>query len=417
MMRSSWIYGLLALPPIPILLFSNQLPIWASIAALVWLLALFMIHSANTKTWFGKTPADFILLLLLLLLPASLWVTTNRDITLARSFALIANIALFYAIAIQSGAKVIRWGGWALLLGGLILTIVTIPGTRFFTGEKLPLIKRSVVDLFALGWRLPGDENGFNPNITGAILAWFFPPALVLSIRPTGRWQRILAIVTMLVLVLAVLLTQSRGAIIALVVGLAVTTGLIWRKLGWVWLASGVVALVALLLKGDSILNALFTTNTSNGDVVSMSARIELWSRAIYAGVDFPFTGIGLGQFPDTVQKLYPPTRLVLSEQIPHAHNFYLQTLAEMGYPGLIVHSSFIMILIFVLVQHIRHKQQHARHLAIGLLGTLAVFLTHGIVEAPNDSPLSAIVLWGLFGTMMAVGLSNVHIYQEDIHD
>jgi O-antigen ligase len=406
MFRSSWFFGLLILLAVPVLLFSSGLPAWAPMLALGWLVLLFVLHGVVTGHWLSTTPADIVLLALMLLLPLGLWASSDMDVTLARTFALLANIALFYAIAIQAEIRGMRWIGWALLAAGIILVFATVPMTKFW-GAKLPFLGRSVYDLLPSGMRLPGDENGFNPNMTGGLLAVFVPPALVLSIRAESRWQRVLAIVALLLTSVAVLLTQSRGALIGLIVGFAVVTGILWRKLGLVWLAGGVLAVVALALKGGAIMQALFSNNAQDTEIVSMTARVELWNRAIYAGTDFPLTGIGMGQFPDTVQRLYPPSHMVLSEAVPHAHNFFLQIFAEMGYPGLIVYVAFFLILFFVLLRRIHLARDWRQVLSIGLLGSLTVFLTHGIVDVPSYSPLSAIVFWGLFGVMMAVGLSG----------
>jgi len=406
MFRSSWFFGLLILLAVPVLLFSSGLPAWAPMLALAWLALLFVLHGVVTSHWLSTTPADIVLLALMLLLPLGLWASSDMDVTLARTFALLANIALFYAIAIQAEIRGMRWIGWALLAAGIILVFATVPMTKFW-GAKLPFLGRSVYDLLPSGMRLPGDENGFNPNMTGGLLAVFVPPALVLSIRAESRWQRVLAIVALLLTSVAVLLTQSRGALIGLIVGFAVVTGILWRKLGLVWLAGGVLAVVALALKGGAIMQALFSNNAQDTEIVSMTARVELWNRAIYAGTDFPLTGIGMGQFPDTVQRLYPPSHMVLSEAVPHAHNFFLQIFAEMGYPGLIVYVAFFLILFFVLLRRIHLARDWRQVLSIGLLGSLTVFLTHGIVDVPIYSPLSAIVFWGLFGVMMAVGLSG----------
>jgi len=406
MFRSSWFFGLLILLAVPVLLFSGGLPAWAPMLALAWLALLFVLHGVVTGHWLSTTPADIVLLALMLLLPLGLWASSDMDVTLARTFALLANIALFYAIAIQAEIRGMRWIGWALLAAGIILVFATVPMTKFW-GAKLPFLGRSVYDLLPSGMRLPGDENGFNPNMTGGLLAVFVPPALVLSIRAESRWQRVLAIVALLLTSVAVLLTQSRGALIGLIVGFAVVTGILWRKLGLVWLAGGVLAVVALALKGGAIMQALFSNNAQDTEIVSMTARVELWNRAIYAGTDFPLTGIGMGQFPDTVQRLYPPSHMVLSEAVPHAHNFFLQIFAEMGYPGLIVYVAFFLILFFVLLRRIHLTRDWRQVLSIGLLGSLTVFLTHGIVDVPIYSPLSAIVFWGLFGVMMAVGLSG----------
>jgi len=314
-------------------------------------------------------------------------------------------VALFYALAVQSENRALRWAGWAILLAGLIFIAVTVPGTHLYPSQKLPFIDKSVYDYLPTGLQLPGDENGFNPNMTGGLLALFLPPALALSIRADNWGQRILAIFTTLALALALLLTQSRGALLGAVVGLIVVSSIFSKPLRWLWWAVGLMVLAVMAVKGGSILQAFMASDTGGSGVHSMAQRLELWSRAIYAGMDFAFTGIGLGAFPDVIGLLYPPFQVIITADVPHAHNVYLQALAEMGYPGLILYLAFFLILLFVLARRVRRSDGWTRTLAIGLLGSLTVFLVHGIVDVPSYSPLSAIVIWGLFGMMMAVGL------------
>lgn len=405
--RSPWLFGLLAILPIPVLLFSAHFPAWAPVAALLWLGTLVVLRSFASQRWLSHTPADLILLILLLLLPLGLWASADRANTLSRSYALIADMALFYAVTAQSENRAFRWVGWLTLIAGVILMAVTLPGTHFYPGQKIPFVDRSIYDYLPTGLRLPGDKNGFNPNMTGGLLALFLPPALALSIRAENWLQRLLAIVTFLMLSVALLLTQSRGAILGAIVALVIVSGVMSKPLRWLWWAGGLLTLGVMAVKGSSILQMLMSSNASTNGVHSMAQRTELWSRAIYAGVDFPLTGIGLGQFPNTVQLLYPTFQVTLTADVPHAHNLYLQTLAEMGYPGLIVTIAFLLVLLFALIRRTRQAQNSMTPLAIGLLGSLTVLLVHGIVDVPTYSPLSAIVIWGMFGLMMAVGITG----------
>jgi hypothetical protein len=45
--------------------------------------------------------------------------------------------------------------------------------------------------------------------------------------------------------------------------------------------------------------------------------------------------------------------------------------------------------------------------LALGLLGSLITFLVQGFFDTITDSPQVAILVWGLFGLMMAVVTSS----------
>jgi putative inorganic carbon (HCO3(-)) transporter len=300
----------------------------------------------------------------------------------------------------------LRWAGWLVLLAGLALTIAVVPGVHFYPGQKLPFIDRSIYEFLPSGLKLPGDENGFNPNMAGGLLAIFLPPALALSLRAQNWGQRILAAFTFLTLFVAVLLTQSRGATLGVLVAIAVVTGLMYRSLRWLWWAAGVLMLGFLAVRGDVVVGFLSDAEATGG-VHSLAQRAELWSRAIYAGQDFAFTGIGLGSFPAVIALLYPAFQVIITADVPHAHNVYLQALAEMGYPGLILYLAFFITLFFVLLRRVRLAVGWRRSLAVGLLGSLVVFLVHGLVDVPTYSPISAIVFWGMFGLMMAVGMNN----------
>ncbi|HFQ95405.1 MAG TPA: hypothetical protein ENK30_02425 [Anaerolineae bacterium] len=404
-MTSPWLLGLLALPPIPILLFSEHFPAWASWLALIWLAALFVIYSIHTRRWLSHTPADLILLGMLLILPLGLWASPERDETLLRTFAFVANIALFYAIAAQSRSRYFRWIGWGLLAAGLILTAATIPGTRFVS-SKLPLIDRDLYQLLPSGLRLPGDKNGFNPNMTAGVLAPFLPIALALSLKPQNGWQRALALVTLATLSLAVLITQSRGALLGLAVAVPVVTGILYKPLRWVWWAAGLAVAAVLAVKGEAIVNLFLGASDVFGKN-SLLGRSEIWSRALSMGRDFPFSGVGLGMFQTVETTLYPIfVHATSSVVIPHPHNIFLWALAEMGYPGLIAFLAFYLVLMAALIRRYRRARERSlRMLAVGLIGSLVAYLVHGFVDVPLYSPLSAIVLWGLFGAMMAVGI------------
>ena len=112
-------------------------------------------------------------------------------------------------------------------------------------------------------------------------------------------------------------------------------------------------------------------------------------------------SGVGLG-LPAQVLNLDPV-------DVKHLHNLYLQIGAELGVPGLLAHLALYLILFYWLLQRARDRQAgYYRALALGLLGTLIVFLTHGFFEVITYAPRAAIVVWGLFGLMIAVATRPV---------
>ncbi len=415
LIRSSWGFGLLILVPIPALFFSTHIPAWGLWLALGWVLLLYLLRSLSVKRWLSHTPADMLLWGMLLLLPLGLWATPAPEITLSRTYALIANILLFYALAVQSENRALQWVGWGFLLGGLLFLAAVIPGTNFYPLQKMPFINRSFYDVLPAGLRLPGDDNGFNPNMTGGLLAMFLPPALALTWRSQHRMQRLLALITFLAISAGLLLTQSRGAILGALVALALVTALLSPKMRLAWWLIGIVGLALAAVKGNDLLQTFMTADASRSSVYSLAQRMELWERALNIGADFSFTGIGMGSFLEVLPLLYPTFLVTVTADVPHAHNLYLQTLVEMGIPGLLLSLAFYMILASVLVRRIRLNDGGNQVMAVGLLGSLVAFLVHGIVDVPSYSPLSAMVIWGMFGLMMAVGMERDRMPTQEV--
>ena len=408
MHRSPWLIALLLLAPAAVLLTGDALSPWAGPAALLWLGGLFLALGLLTRRWLSHTPADLVLLVMLLLLPLGLWVSVDRAETLQRTYAFVANVAIFYALAVQSRDRRLQsLAGWGLLAAGLLLTVVTVPGTRFSL-RKFPFLDRDLYDLLPHFGGLPGGDNGFNANMTAGVLAPFLPVALALSLHPQARGQRFMAIFTLALMGTAVLLTQSRGALLGVAAGIILVTGVRYRGLRWVWGAIILLASGWAIWQRQVLLEWLLSMEATFGRNPVLG-RMEIWQRAMTMGVDFPFTGVGLGMFQPVSDKLYPVFVYgSVASDIPHPHNIFLWALAEMGYPGLIAWTALLLVLGGVLVR--RYRAQTApwsRTLALGLLGSWLVFVIHGLVDVPTYSPLSALVIWGLFGMMMAVGLAG----------
>ncbi len=396
------IAAVLATPP---LLFSTFVPRWMPITATAFLAIIGLFRSLATGRILGDTPADGPLLLILLMLPVGLWASADRNTTLSYTYAYIANLAVFWAIA---GLATVAWLHRVmplLVIGGIALGVMLLLGLRE-VGAKLPFINRDIYELLPHGFRTFWNPSGFDPNLTGGVVALFWPLALALGLRGRTWPNRILALIGIVVLGAQLLLTQSRGGLIGAACATVVVTVLSDRRWLWVWGAGG-IAVTVLILKGTPI--PLDTILGSRGALnMSLQGRVELWSRAMYVVQDFPFTGVGLGMFEPVVRILYPPFIVQPDTHFVHAHNIYLHTAAEMGLPGLIGHLSFYLVLATLLLRGSLKSGTHPNNvLAIGLFGTLVAFLTHGLFEVITCATRAAIIVWGLFGLMAAVGMAS----------
>lgn len=413
---SPWFLLISALVAAPPLVFSTFVPRWVPVAAVALLVTVGLLRSLATGRLLGHTPADWPLLLILLTLPVGLWASADRGVTLPRVYAFIANLALFWAVAGLAGARVLRWSGWGLLFAGLVLTGVFLLGTRF-GAAKLPFINRDIYALLPGSFKPFWNESGFNANLAGGVMALFWPPAFMLAVAGESRWQRLLALFSVIVLSTMILLTQSRGALIAVSLALPVITIVYHRRWLWIWLAGVIAGAVYLVVqRGGIALETLLGQDSVLG-VSSLQGRLELWSRALYMIQDFPFTGVGLGMFQRVVQLLYPTFIIAPDTVFDHAHNIYLQAAAEMGIPGLIGHLALYGTLGSLLMrQSMGHGRARYRVIAIGLFGSLLVYLTHGLTDAVSFYLRTAFVVWSLFGLMVAISTTAAQDNPQTVH-
>ena len=229
-----------------------------------------------------------------------------------------------------------------------------------------------------------------------------------------GVWQRVLALVTSIILLSLLALSQSRGAIIGLAVALPIITSMQNRRWLWFWWGAALLGGAALFFfdLGAQVGGILGPNETLGPN--TLLGRVELWSRAIYIAGSFSFSGVGLGMFQPIVQMLYLTFLHGPSAEFLHPHNIYLQALAEMGCLGLIAHLAIYTGLGYLLVQRARERTAGIyRTLALGLLGTLIVYLVHGLFEVITYAPRAAIIVWGLFGLMVAVSTSRPDMNEE----
>jgi O-antigen ligase len=403
----AWFFILAVLVLLPGLLFSSFVPGWTPAVALVGLLVLFGLRGLATGRVIGHTPADGPLLVLALSLPLGLWASSDPATSLPRVYAFAANLAIFWAVAAQRDAAWLRQGGWLLLLGGLGLGAVFLLGTRFGAG-KLPFIDREIYTLLPGGLRPFWNPAGFNSNLSGGLLALFWPPALVLAWRGESWAQRDAAKLVAVALSALLLLTQSRGALLGCLVALVVITLLRSRLWLPVWLIVVLaVAMLAYQLGPGAMLEAVLGRSDVFGDS-SLQGRQELWAQSARLMGEHPLTGVGLGMVEPAIKASYASDLVKPTSNFYHAHNIYLQAGAEMGLPGLLAHLALYGILLYLLARRALDREAGAMQvLALALLGSLVVFLTHGFFEVITYATRAAVVVWGLFGLMVAVATSS----------
>jgi O-antigen ligase len=187
---------------------------------------------------------------------------------------------------------------------------------------------------------------GFDPNDFGLILALAIPMALYLSLRG-GRRARGISRAAILAILPGLLLTGSRTALVAALVGFgfAVWT---WRRAeGWERAAS--LLPLVLLLAGVFRLapehsRERLATLPSELAQGTLHNRTQIWKAGLKALKRHPLAGVGAGAYPEAVRPW-----LGVPPRAGHryvAHNTFLSVLVEGGVTGFGLYALLLMTLV-----------------------------------------------------------------------
>ena len=344
-----------------------------------------VIRWIERRSFIIRTPADWPILMMVLLLPVNIWATADLGTTLPQVLRLLTGIGLYYTVINWSeSTHRIRWLVRGIWLASLILSLYAFISVEW-TSAKFTFIPPSLYGQFQI---LVSDTT--HPNVMAGTLAILLPISLNLIIFGGLRrhWLDIsLATISTLMAMLVMVLTQSRGGILALVLIMALIILLRWKR-GWIIISGLTILIIALIvwLGPDRVVNVLFANSTLGG----IDGRLEVWSRALYIIQDFPITGVGIGTYTHVVDLIYPFFSYAPGT-IVHAHNLFFQIAVDLGIAGLISWLS-IWALISVTAFYI-YKRARKDHddwflgLSVGLLCSQVALVAHGLMDA---------VTWGM---------------------
>lgn len=208
--------------------------------------------------------------------------------------------------------------------------------------------------------------SGFDPNDLGGILALALPLAWYLASTTASGLQRWLNRLYFVIGTVGILLTGSRGALLAAIVALLVVPVTLHQVRRGVRIAAVVVmvaaSLVAVNFVPEGAFERLSTTRSeiSEGD---LNSRLRIWKGGISTVPDRPFQGHGPAGW-------YPAVGLRIGNVAPHST--WLVVLVEEGVIGL-----FIYLTMFVLIaKRLLRLPRFEQRTGLVELATLMMVLT-----------------------------------------
>ncbi|WP_162600770.1 O-antigen ligase family protein [Paraburkholderia sp. C35] len=315
--------------------------------------------------------------------------------------------------------------GFRLFLGLLstfmVFTIaLNVTGSRRQAETLLKCILYSSIPVAVFGIIQYAMINGFSGRLQSTfehpnILAFYLVLVLTcifyvrhLGMMPRAFPARLGRYAYLALLLVFLLLTQTRSAWIAAVVGFALYACLANRKL-----LIGLVLIPPLLLV-PAVSDRLsdLGSNGSAQDIKngvqldSLSWRQLLWQYALIDSNDARVVGKGLGSFRNNSQFFFP------LEATADAHSAYIQTIYEMGAVGLALYVATFAAMI-IAIRKIDHNRKRGA-IAIALIAAY-------LLESYSDNTIYYLsfnwYFWALIGCHMSVCLRDRYAQQIFMRD
>lgn len=248
-----------------------------------------------------------------------------------------------------------------------------------------PLVHPGLVRVYA----------GFgNPNAYSEYLLLAAPAALALVYLAPSRIVAAFWGALWLALMGALVLTYSRGAWVAMAVGMTVYAWLRDRRILAVFL---LLAVLGTALAPATVLNRLASIVSLEDS--SNRYRVQVWGVTLRMLSDFWATGVGLG-FRAYQAVVGQYTRFLVPF---HAHNLYLEFLVELGVVGFAAFVWLVVALARVALAAARRARgAPAGTVMAALASGLAAFLAHGLVEHVIYLPKIILTFWLVVGLVLA---------------
>jgi O-antigen ligase len=322
---------------------------------------------------------DWQIWLLLIVAMISAALAYNTQLALFQLSLIVCGVVVYLIMAnlpdpVQRGQAAPR-----SILGGILALLPAIIAVYFFlTNDWSRWIgKLSVLDpalRVLAGWPLSSLGLGTNPNVIGGVIAALLP-LQVYALRRTRRW---IAVVLIGLSAVALVLSETRGAWLALMM----VTGmwLLWRFIAtrqsqvrrarWTWLI--IVTVIGIM--GAAL---LIVTPLGNWLLGLGGAREQIWRNSLDLIGDYPLTGFGLGDFEMTYSTY---ALLVHVGHTMHAHNLWLDVWLNLGLVGLLALAGMVINAVWVKPSP-SHQQLGIIPWRMAALMTLGIILLHTLVD------------------------------------
>jgi O-antigen ligase len=282
-----------------------------------------------------------------------------------------------------------------LILTGAIITLYgfyqLITGTGLITAEGGSLRMRSVFG---------------TPNNLALYLERLIPITAAIVLIGSTHVRRWLYGVAGLLMLVACVLTLSKGGLLLGIPAALALVVILWAgKAGLIAVGAGILTiLVALIpLSRHPRFQSLFEFEEG-----SSFFRVQLWQSALRMIADHPITGVGLDQFLYLYRSKYILPDAWQQPDLSQPHNFLLNYWLRLGLIGLAA-GIWLQVAFWRLAWRVRRAFRVSDPamcaLAVGLMGSMAAFIAHGLVDEVHFVIDLAFIFYMTLGLMHQMGV------------
>ncbi len=320
----------------------------------------------NIKTIFLKDKLFLSLILLNLTMYLSMIVAFNKYVTLSNSIRFSMYLFIFYIISYKINKTHITNLIITFLSSSIIVSLITIFQVIYikFVGSNIDMNHRIASTL----------ENPNNLGVYSIILIFIFIP---LIINNKNTKLKIISSISALLLLFNIIVSQSRNALLALIIGILVFAILYNKR--FLLYSFFVPAILFIIPQARNRLLAVL-------DVTQNDSRLKIW-KLTEIMIKHKHKLFGLGY--ENYSIYYPsylesnPSYFVRESLLPlHPHNAVLKFQVELGIFGTIFFLAFILISVWIFYKLIKSIKNNKNSLIyLGMFVSFICFQAMNIID------------------------------------
>jgi O-antigen ligase len=372
-----------------------------------------LLDRGRLSKWLWGSTVDKLAVLYLTIATASVLINPDAGSGIRALFRLVSYLSLYYTATawIRSRSQLRN------LIKVLFISTLLICSLGFYQ-----FIANGYGPWFY--WLYHGQEEYIEPfagritsvflhvNPFAAFLNLVIPLALAMRAKSLDRIIARLGNICFFVAMVALFLTQSRGALLAFAVMLIlafrylIKGGGARKRIIVQVVAAITIAVVAYQVR-DRFIEQQTPESATTGAQTALDrfteldeatlTRLVIYGRAWDFFVSSPVIGVGYGNFP----RLFAPSIEGGPDSAWDTHNLYLKLLSETGLLGTLCYLALVVVVWRSASKGLARAPVPMESIvSFAILGATATMLTHGLVDVMLDVPQFSGLLWLLFAAL-----------------